>query len=101
MLVFGHFVFVYFVSGFDATGTTHRTFEQAARARGLLDGLGEYEFLFEDYAESAARGLVTAVQPLRASRSAREVTPAGRWGLARPSLRLCTIVNPFRSYQLA
>ena len=52
---------------------------------------------------STSRLSTPAVQPLRASRSAREVTPAGRWGLARPSLhvRLCTIVNPFRSYQLA
>ena len=47
---------------------------------------------------STSRPSTPAVQPLRASRSTREVTPAGRWGLARPSLRLCTIVNPFRSY---
>jgi hypothetical protein len=42
----------------DATGTVHRTFEQAAHARGLLDGRDEYEFLFEDYAECAAVGVV-------------------------------------------
>ena len=43
----------------DQTGTVHRTFEEAARARGLLNGLDEYEFLFEDYAMSAAAGIVT------------------------------------------
>ena len=35
---------------------------------------------------STSRLSTPAVQPLRASRSAREVTPAGRWELARPSL---------------
>ena len=44
----------------DATGAVHRTYEQAARARGLLDGLDEYEFLFEDYAASAAIGIVNS-----------------------------------------
>ena len=38
----------------------HRTFEQAAHARGLLDGQDEYEFLFEDYAECAAVGVVNS-----------------------------------------
>ena len=44
----------------DATGAVHRTYEPAARARGLLDGLDEYEFLFEDYAASAAIGIVNS-----------------------------------------
>ena len=40
-------------------GETYRTFEEAAHARNLLAGLDEYEFLFEDYAASAAVGIVT------------------------------------------
>jgi hypothetical protein len=43
----------------DEDGVLHRTFEEAARARDLLNGQDEYEFLFEDYAASAASGIVT------------------------------------------
>ena len=39
-------------------GVVYRTFEEAARARNLLDGHDEYEFMFEDYAQSAGAGLV-------------------------------------------
>jgi hypothetical protein len=46
----------------DAANVVHRTFEQAAHARGLLNDLDEYEFLFEDYAASAAIGIVNSAK---------------------------------------